>query len=90
MVFLMAGDELDALDGNGHMDVYMYDIVDDRLRRISVRPDGTEGSGAVGPVAVSRNGDQVVFESLADNLVDDDTNASQDIFATRLIVPPSE
>ena len=52
--------------------------------RISVDSNGTEGNDESAGVSISANGQYVVFESLADNLVSGDTNEYYDIFVRNL------
>ncbi|MBM3674689.1 MAG: hypothetical protein FJW88_06980 [Actinobacteria bacterium] len=72
-------------DANGLTDVFLRDHVAGVTERISVGwdlandPDPNNESLA-GPGAVSTNGRYVVFESVADNLVADDTNGASDVF----------
>lgn len=48
--------------------------------RVSVKTDGTEGNDDSGHGAMSGDGRYVAFTSSANNLVDDDTNISGDVF----------
>jgi len=50
------------------------------LRRVSVDSGGAQGNGSSGEPATSANGRFIAFSSLASNLVEQDTNGSQDIF----------
>lgn len=50
------------------------------VERVSVAADGIQANGDSGTPAVSDDGRFVVFTSLADNLVPDDTNSVPDIF----------
>lgn len=49
-------------------------------RLVNVNSLGTQGNGISRPGAISADGRYVVFESDADNLVADDTNATGDVF----------
>ena len=51
-----------------------------RTTRVSVASDGTEANNSSYAPSISANGHFVAFQSVADNLVDDDTNDSDDIF----------
>ena len=69
-------------DNLGAADVFVRDRLAGTTRRVSVGPGGTEGnnsSGNSGP-AISSNGQHVAFDSLASNLVTDDTNRVADVF----------
>ena len=67
-------------DDNGRIDVFVRDLVTGMTERVSVATDGTEGDGDSRSPMLSFDGRYVVFESAAENLVDDDMNASVDIF----------
>jgi hypothetical protein len=79
-------------DTNGVGDVFVRDRDTDRdgifdepdavaTTRMSLAGDGTEGNGQSGnPGAISGNGRFVVFDSIASNLVSDDTNGIWDVF----------
>ena len=63
-------------------DVFVRDRIAETTRRVSVGPGGAEGnssSGNSGP-AISSNGQHVAFDSLATNLVTNDTNRVADVF----------
>jgi hypothetical protein len=47
---------------------------------VSVAADGTPGNGNSYGAAISANGNEVAFVSLAANLVPGDTNGQQDVF----------
>ncbi|ANY82648.1 hypothetical protein BB934_30755 (plasmid) [Microvirga ossetica] len=51
-----------------------------QVERISVASDGTEVNGFSIDAAISANGRFVTYQSVASNLVPDDTNGSGDIF----------
>jgi Tol biopolymer transport system component len=82
-------------DKNGVMDVYVHDIETGTTQLVSTASDGSQGNEASGFTvinadgidlsygpAISSDGKTVVYMSNATNLVPDDTNTSQDIFAT--------
>jgi Tol biopolymer transport system component len=50
------------------------------IRRVSVAGDGTQGNSLSAWPSISPDGSYVAFESLATNLVSDDTNEVEDIF----------
>ena len=62
-------------DTNGLGDVFVYDRSEQVTERVSMGIDGASGLAAI-----SQDGRHVVFESLASNLVGDDTNEVIDIF----------
>jgi Tol biopolymer transport system component len=68
-------------DTNGFNDVFVRDRRTGTTSRVSVASDGTQGNGDVfDNVAISADGRFVAFESLASNLVPDDTNGTWDVF----------
>jgi hypothetical protein len=67
-------------DTNGFGDVYVYDRGTRALKRISVASDGTQGNATSQHAQISGNGEFVVYESTASNLVAGDTNGVSDVF----------
>ena len=67
-------------DTNGVTDVFLHDLVLGTTKRVSVASDGTEGDGPSGLVAISGDGNRVLFRSDAKNLVAGDTNGFTDLF----------
>jgi Tol biopolymer transport system component len=80
VVFESEATTICACDVNGQPDVYLLDRVSGATVAISVRSDGEAGNGSSGAPMLSEDGRYVVFESLADDLVDDDDNGVADIF----------
>ncbi len=70
-----------ANDTNGFVDVFAYDRSTGLTRRVSVASDGSEGNANSGTPSVSGDGNIIVFQSDATNLVANDTNNRSDIFA---------
>ncbi|HXI52075.1 MAG TPA: hypothetical protein VNH84_11235, partial [Candidatus Saccharimonadales bacterium] len=69
-------------DTNGFSDVFVRDLSNGVTHLVSLAGDG--GTGANGPSGaplLSADGRWVFFESLASNLVENDLNQTQDIFA---------
>jgi len=58
-------------------DVFVYDLENTTIERVSVSTEGTEGNAGGHMPAISANGRYVAFESYAFNLVSDDTNICQ-------------
>ena len=77
----------DFNDENGTFvsDVFAYSLTDDSIRLISVNSDGTGtgNRGSFSPV-INADGSVVAFESRASDLVADDENGTNDIFAYSL------
>lgn len=73
-------------DTNNATDVFVRDLKAGTTRRISVSATGEESNGVSGlsTGALSGDGQQVVFRSLASNLVPGDTNGFEDVFVADL------
>jgi hypothetical protein len=78
-------DDLVGGDTNGKWDVFVTDwnksdpggIV---TERVSVATDGSQAGANVSAPSISGDGRYVAFKSLANNLVEDDTNGKADVF----------
>ena len=68
-------------DTNDQRDIFVHDWQTHQTIRVSVASDGTEADGTSGNPSISADGRYVVFESGASNLVSDDNNGVQDVFA---------
>ncbi len=64
----------------GVTNVFLYDHSTKQIRLVSASPLGNPGNGRSRNPAISDDGRYVIFESLASNLVDDDTNGKWDVF----------
>ncbi|MCB2187321.1 MAG: VCBS repeat-containing protein [Deltaproteobacteria bacterium] len=80
VVFISDATNLVAGDTNGWIDVFRRDLLTGQTIMVSVSSAGIPGNLNSGFAAISDDGRYVVFESDADNLVTDDTNAERDIF----------
>lgn len=80
VAFRSRATNLVAGDANGRWDVFVHDRDSDQTTRVSVATDGSEANHDSMSPSLSDDGRYVVFESMATNLVDDDTNARADIF----------
>jgi Tol biopolymer transport system component len=69
-------------DTNGRTDVFAVDLESGEIRRISVTSSGGEANGGSTAPQISADGITVVFQSTATNLVPDDSNRVEDIFAS--------
>lgn len=67
-------------DDNGKSDVFVVDLQNGNIERISVDPRGQEVDQESWLPRLSANGNFVVWSSLADDLVVDDGNGKEDIF----------
>ena len=71
-------------DTNNVGDVFLWDMQNPILRRVSVTPSGGNGNGHSVNCSLSSDGSTIAFASLANNLVTGDTNAAKDIFVRDL------
>lgn len=81
--FASLAEDLVPGDGNGVFDVFVHDSESGTTERASVSTAGAEAdgpSGGVGNPGISADGRFVVFDSLATNLVANDTNGVRDVF----------
>ena len=72
-------------DTNGQRDIFVYDCLNRTVTRVNLSTEG--GAQANGPSAnpdISADGNFVVFESSASNLVNEDTNGVTDVFLVSL------
>ncbi|MBI4880298.1 MAG: PD40 domain-containing protein [Planctomycetes bacterium] len=67
-------------DGNGEVDIFVYDRQKGKTTRVSVSSAGAEGSGYTYGASISANGRFVAFASFSDDLVAGDGNSSRDVF----------
>jgi len=65
---------------NDLYDVFLYDVTSGEYTRVSEAPDGTEAYDVSQWAVISDDGSAVAYESLAPNLVADDTNDTWDVF----------
>ncbi len=78
--FLSAATNLVSGDTNGRRDVFVRDRLKAVTERVSVSSSGAQGNDACDLPDISADGRQVVFPSLATNLVAGDSNGHQDVF----------
>jgi hypothetical protein len=67
-------------DTNGRADVFWYDRLAQTMFRVSVDSNGVQGNGDSLRPRISGDGQRIVFESFASNLVLGDGNNYKDIF----------
>ena len=72
-------------DLNGYEDVFLRDLTAGTTTRVSVTSAGGSGNNISHYPAISGDGKYAVFESIANNLTPDDTNASSDIFVREIL-----
>lgn len=71
-------------DTNGRSDVFVADLRDGTVVRVSTGVGGTEGDGDSTDPDISSDGLYVAFASRAGNLVSGDTNGQSDVFVREL------
>jgi len=77
-------DNLVADDTNGHQDIFVHDQQTGETKRVNVDSSGAQANGFTLSHSISGDGRYVGFDSVATNLVADDTNGHQDIFVHEL------
>lgn len=80
VVFESYASNLVAGDTNGTADVFVRDLSDNSITRVSLHSDGTQGDSYSLEPAVSADGRWIAFYSAASNFVAGDTNNMLDIF----------
>ena len=68
------------VDTNDKQDVFVHDRLSGVTELLSITAAGIQANGGSSNPSASENGQFVVFESSADNLVNNDTNGDRDIF----------
>jgi hypothetical protein len=81
IAFYSLASDLVAGDKNGAYDVFVRDLVTGTTTRVSVDSAGVEAKSSSWYPALSADGNVVVFESDAKNLVANDNNGARDVFA---------
>jgi Tol biopolymer transport system component len=72
-------------DGNGVVDVFVYDQQLGVMKRVSVDPGGGDANGFSEDPSISADGRYVSFDSDANNLVSGDNNGTKDVFVRDLL-----
>ena len=80
VAFRSNASNLVAGDGNARQDIFVHDRMSGTTVRVSMPDGGGEADGHSDLPAISGDGQWIVFESDATNLVPADTNRSRDIF----------
>jgi Tol biopolymer transport system component len=84
VVFESNASTLVGNDTNGRWDVFIHDRQTGETKRLSAGPSGQGNRDSTDP-SISANGQFVVFESTASNLVGNDTNRRMDVFIRSLV-----
>ena len=72
-------------DSNGVVDVFVYDLKTDRVRRVSISSNGRQANDASMAASLSADGRYVAFDSKASDLVEGDSNGRWDVFVHDLV-----
>lgn len=72
--------DLVPADGNGRPDIFLYNVADASIRRVSVDSSGSEANDFCASPTLSGDGGVVAFASRASNLVAGDSDGRYDIF----------
>jgi Tol biopolymer transport system component len=80
ITFASSATNLVAGDTNAVGDIFRRNLSGGTTTRLNLGPGGVQANGASYRPGESTNGDVVVFQSAATNLVSGDTNSSSDIF----------
>ena len=80
VAFMSLAGNLVANDENGQFDIFVHDREKKTTELVSISIDGKAGNTKSRNPAISTNGCCIVFESAANNLVEDDSNEATDIF----------
>lgn len=81
VVFQSSASNLVEEDTNGRTDIFVADMIQGRIERVSLTESGDQANGDSNSPQISADGSTVVFQSDATNLVPDDTNGFADAFA---------
>jgi len=80
VAFTSAASNLVDQDTNGFRDVFLHDRQTGATQRVSVGTGGSQGNNDSDNPVIAGDGRYVAFDSVAPNLVDADTNATDDVF----------
>ena len=80
VAFMSHATNLDPNDTTGARDVFIHDRTLGTTVKADVAADGTEANDVCDTPSISGDGQYVAFESVADNLVPNDTNIQKDVF----------
>lgn len=80
IVFASESNNLVSGDENGAWDIFLYNLQNASLQRVSFSYTGEEADGQSEYPSISADGRFIVFTSTATNLVPNDTNELRDVF----------
>ena len=84
VAFMSLTSNLVSNDTNGLKDIFVRDLYTGSIERVSVDSTGTESNGHSINPSMASGGKWVAFQSVADNLVVNDTNGQEDVFIHHL------
>jgi Tol biopolymer transport system component len=84
VTFSSSAENLVAGDTNMSRDIFVRDSVAGVTERVSSDSAGSQGDHSSSNSAISADGRHIAFTSSADNLVDDDTNGTSEVFVRDL------
>ncbi len=80
ITFVSNADNFCENDSNSSDDVFLHDILTGETTCLSLNKDGAAGNGDSSGSCISDDGRYIVFNSVAGDLIDNDTNGAFDIF----------
>ncbi|HRF98962.1 MAG TPA: hypothetical protein PLZ51_27315, partial [Aggregatilineales bacterium] len=80
IAFVSSQDDIVPNDTNNRDDVFLYDTETGQVERISVSNAGVQASADSFTVSISKDGNYVVFDSEAADLIPNEVAALHDIF----------
>ena len=80
VAFHLPDSNLMEVDTNGFNDVFVSDLQTGVTEKVSVSSSGAQANGASSNPKITPNGCYVAFQSLASNLVEEDSNGFSDVF----------
>lgn len=80
VAFESYADNLVPGDSNAHADIFIRDLVDGSIQRVSVNSNGIEGNAKSESPSMSADGRYVAFHSYSTNLYEADLNYQDDVF----------
>ena len=80
ITYISAASNLVANDTNFENDTFVYDRNTQQTTRVSIAGNGTQANSSSSSPSISADGRYIAFDSLANNLVSNDTNSNRDIF----------
>ncbi|MFT6619213.1 MAG: Tol biopolymer transport system component [Limisphaerales bacterium] len=77
-------------DSNGRMDIFRHDRITGKIVLVSVNTTGTAAAGDSSNPSISATGQQILFESTAEDLTANDSNGRRDVFIRDLSLNTTE